>query len=190
MFSRTFSAIVGESPSAYRQRGVVHPVPSCFAMAWTRPSSHTHPEAMSGYAHPAPFRTVGTMITSLAISQIFVLDQDEALDFVGKLGLEVATDVDFFMRWLTVCVRRPGEILLEAPKPPVYDPETTDAVREMVTKQLPAAPCSSTPMTRSRPTPGAQEQGVELAEEPTEQSCGTTSARDPFGNNIRIGGRP
>jgi transcriptional regulator GlxA family with amidase domain len=46
-FSRTFSAIVGESPSEYRRRGIVHPVPSCFAMAWTRPSSHTHPELSS-----------------------------------------------------------------------------------------------------------------------------------------------
>ena len=55
------------------------------------------------------------MITSLAISQIFVLDQDEALDFyVGKLGLEVATDVDLgFMRWLTV--RVPGD---PAPRDP------------------------------------------------------------------------
>ena len=37
---------------------------------------------------------------------IYVLDQDEALDFyVGKLGLEVNTDVDLgFMRWLTVSV--------------------------------------------------------------------------------------
>lgn len=41
-FSRTFTAIVGESPSTYRSRGVVHPVPSCFAMAWTRPSTFTH----------------------------------------------------------------------------------------------------------------------------------------------------
>ena len=139
-FSRTFSAIVGESPSEHRRRGVVHPVPSCFAMAWTRPSTHTHPEvSSSGEARAAaPFRTVDTMITSLAISQIFVLDQDEALDFyVGKLGLEVATDIDLgFMRWLTV--RVPGdparEILLETPKPPVYDPATTNAVREMVTK--------------------------------------------------------
>ena len=38
-FSRTFRAIVGESPSSYRKRGVVHDVPNCFAMAWTRPSS-------------------------------------------------------------------------------------------------------------------------------------------------------
>ena len=46
-FSRTFTAIVGESPTEYRRRGVVHPVPSCFAMAWTRPSTHTHPETSS-----------------------------------------------------------------------------------------------------------------------------------------------
>jgi transcriptional regulator GlxA family with amidase domain len=39
-FSRTFSEIVGETPSAYRARGPVQSVPSCFAMAWTRPSSH------------------------------------------------------------------------------------------------------------------------------------------------------
>ena len=77
------------------------------------------------------------MITSLAISQIFVLDQDQALQFyVDKLGLEVSNDVDLgFMRWLTV--RVPGEdreILLERPGPPGYDPDTADAVREMVTK--------------------------------------------------------
>jgi transcriptional regulator GlxA family with amidase domain len=54
-FSRTFSAIVGESPSAYRRRGVVHPVPACFAMAWTRPSTHTHPEvSSSGEARAGP----------------------------------------------------------------------------------------------------------------------------------------
>jgi AraC-like DNA-binding protein len=46
-FSRTFTAIVGESPTAYRRRGVVHSVPSCFAMAWTRPSSFTHAESSS-----------------------------------------------------------------------------------------------------------------------------------------------
>ena len=33
------------------------------------------------------------MFTNINVSQIFVLDQDEALDFyVGKLGLEVHTD--------------------------------------------------------------------------------------------------
>jgi transcriptional regulator GlxA family with amidase domain len=39
-FSRTFSEILGESPTAYRARGAgALPVPTCFGMAWTRPSS-------------------------------------------------------------------------------------------------------------------------------------------------------
>lgn len=38
-FSRTFRDIVGEPPTVYRRRGPLQPVPTCFAMAWTRPSS-------------------------------------------------------------------------------------------------------------------------------------------------------
>ena len=38
-FSRVFREIVGEPPSAYRRRGPLEPVPTCFAMAWLRPSS-------------------------------------------------------------------------------------------------------------------------------------------------------
>ena len=38
-FSRIFRDIVGAAPSAYRERGPIKPVPNCFAMAWTRPSS-------------------------------------------------------------------------------------------------------------------------------------------------------
>ncbi|TVT55677.1 helix-turn-helix transcriptional regulator [Amycolatopsis rhizosphaerae] len=38
-FSRTFREIVGESPTEYRLRGAVSPAPTCFTMAWTRPSS-------------------------------------------------------------------------------------------------------------------------------------------------------
>jgi AraC-like DNA-binding protein len=38
-FSRTFRAIMGEAPNAYRRRAVARAVPTCFAMAWTRPSS-------------------------------------------------------------------------------------------------------------------------------------------------------
>ncbi len=76
-------------------------------------------------------------ITSNRLSSIYVLDQDEALDFyVGVLGLEVATDADLgFMRWLTV--RVPGdtkEILLERPGPPAHDPATAEEVRALVTK--------------------------------------------------------
>ena len=38
-FSRSFRAIVGEGPAVYRQRGPIQAVPTCFVMAWTRPSS-------------------------------------------------------------------------------------------------------------------------------------------------------
>ena len=38
-FSRSFQEIVGEGPTSYRARGPIEPVPTCFAMAWTRPSS-------------------------------------------------------------------------------------------------------------------------------------------------------
>src|SRR4030081_3287975 len=38
-FSRTFHDILGVTPSAYRNRAEVRAVPTCFTMAWTRPSS-------------------------------------------------------------------------------------------------------------------------------------------------------
>jgi len=38
-FSRTFSEIVGQTPSVYRNEAAPTAVPNCFAMAWTRPSS-------------------------------------------------------------------------------------------------------------------------------------------------------
>ncbi|HEY3018840.1 MAG TPA: VOC family protein [Solirubrobacteraceae bacterium] len=124
-------------------------------------------------------------------SSIFVLDQDEALDFyVNKLGLEVNTDVDMgFMRWLTV--NAPGEpdreILLEKPGPPAHDAATAEQVRELVTKGatgfalgLRTDDCRKTYETlRAR--------GVEFTEEPTERFYGTDCGlRDPFGNHIRI----
>lgn len=38
-FSRTFHGVVGESPTAFRKRGCMTAVPTCFMMAWARPSS-------------------------------------------------------------------------------------------------------------------------------------------------------
>jgi len=38
-FSRTFREVIGETPTAYRKRAKVKAIPTCFAMAWTRPSS-------------------------------------------------------------------------------------------------------------------------------------------------------
>jgi AraC-like DNA-binding protein len=38
-FSRTFREIVGESPTSYRGRVGLLPVPTCFVMSWTRPAT-------------------------------------------------------------------------------------------------------------------------------------------------------
>lgn len=38
-FSRTFTDIVGETPTDFRSRGEPAAVPSCFVRAWSRPSS-------------------------------------------------------------------------------------------------------------------------------------------------------
>src|SRR5262249_1649022 len=99
-----------------------------------------------GVAHPAvsekPWQAsptrVGGMLKAITLSQIYVLDQQQALDFyVGKLGLGVKNDIDMgFMRWLTVAIADDPtrEILLEVPGPPAMDPATAEQVREMVTK--------------------------------------------------------
>jgi catechol 2,3-dioxygenase-like lactoylglutathione lyase family enzyme len=124
-------------------------------------------------------------------SSIFVLDQDEALDFyVGKLGLEVATDADLgFMRWLTV--RAPGdedrEVLLELPGPPAQDAATAAQVRELVTKGATGFALGLRTDDARRAYEELKAKGVEINEEPTERSYGTDfGLRDPFGNNIRI----
>jgi len=130
------------------------------------------------------------MITSLGITQIFVLDQDQALDFyVAKLGLEVTDDVDFgVMRWLTV--RVPGEdrlVLLERPDPPRYDPATTDAIREMVTKGASGGHLFFYTDDAYATHAALKAKGVELPEEPTKQNYGIDFGfRDPFGNHLRI----
>lgn len=46
-FSRTFRAIVGVSPRAYRRGAAPANVPGCFTMAWTRPSHRADSENSS-----------------------------------------------------------------------------------------------------------------------------------------------
>lgn len=135
------------------------------------------------------------MLNSLRQSQIFVLDQDQALDFyVGKLGLEVNTDADLgFMRWLTVNV--PGQpdrqILLEKPGPPAMDEATANQVRELVTKGAMGGWIIFSTDDCRQTYDELLARGVEFNQEPTEQPYGIDCAlRDPFGNNIRIGQLP
>ncbi len=42
-FSRTFTAIVGAAPTAYREAAVSRQAPTSFAMRWTRPASYPQP---------------------------------------------------------------------------------------------------------------------------------------------------
>jgi AraC-like DNA-binding protein len=42
-FSRTFTSIVGVTPSEWAARGPLPPAAGCFTMAWTRPSSFVPP---------------------------------------------------------------------------------------------------------------------------------------------------
>ena len=124
-------------------------------------------------------------------SSIFVLDQDEALDFyVGKLGFEVAADVDMgFMRWLTISA--PGQperqILLEVPGPPAMDEATAAQVRELVTKGATGLAIGLQTDDVRKTYEELKAKGVEFTEEPTERFYGIDCGlRDPFGNNIRI----
>jgi catechol 2,3-dioxygenase-like lactoylglutathione lyase family enzyme len=131
------------------------------------------------------------MLNAINLSQIYVLDQDEALDFyVGKLGLEVKTDMDLgFMRWLTVAVPgEPGrEILLELPGPPAMDEATAEQVREMVTKGATGGWIGFTTDDCRTTYEELVAKGVEFTQEPIERFYGTDCGlRDPFGNAIRI----
>jgi catechol 2,3-dioxygenase-like lactoylglutathione lyase family enzyme len=132
------------------------------------------------------------MLNSLSISHLFVLDQDEALDFyVGKLGLQVHTDVDLgFMRWLTLNV--PGEpdreILLERPGPPAMDEASAAQVRDLLTKGALGTPLIFRTSDARQTYDELKARGVELTSEPVVQDYGIDfGLRDPFGNNIRIG---
>ena len=131
------------------------------------------------------------MLESIKISQIYVLDQDEALAFyVGKLGLEVHTDADLgFMRWLTINV--PGdktrEILLETPGRPAMDETTASQVRELVTKGASGGHLFFTTTDCRKTYADLVTKGVEFTQEPAERPYGIDCGlRDPFGNHIRF----
>ena len=130
----------------------------------------------------------------ISTAQIWVDDQDEALDFyTQKVGLEVRSDVtlpemgDF--RWLTVGPSGQPDIaivLMAIPGPPVMDEETTGQVRNLVAKGF-----AGTIFLTTDDVHADYEQlkgrGVEFSEQPEERPYGIDSAfRDPSGNSIRL----
>ena len=131
------------------------------------------------------------MFNSISHSGIYVLDQDEAIDFyVGKLGLEISADFDLgFMRWLTVNV--PGNsdhhILLQKPGPPMMTDEVAAQIRDLVTKGAMGLSLILTTDDCVKTYEELKAKGVEFLEEPTEQPYGIDCGfRDPFGNEGRI----
>ncbi|MEV4707985.1 MULTISPECIES: VOC family protein [Micromonosporaceae] len=132
------------------------------------------------------------MLNKIRITHVFVADQDEALDFyVGKLGLEVADDIDLgFMRWLTV--RVPGDdpdrvILLEKPGPPAMDAQTAEQLRELIAKGASGFTLGFSTDDARKTYDELKAKGVELTDGPTEQPYGIDfGGRDPFGNHFRV----
>ena len=131
------------------------------------------------------------MTTTLAVTSVKVLDQDEALDFyVNKLGLEKARDVrQGPYRWLTV--RFPAspdvEIFLEEPGPPVHDEATAEQLRELVAKGAMSSLVFHTDDARALYQTLKARGVTDFTQEPIEHSYGIDMGiRDPFGNGIRI----
>ena len=130
----------------------------------------------------------------IANAQLWVHDQDEALDFyTRKLGWEVRADVtmpqmgDF--RWLTVAP--PGQpdtsvVLMAIPGPPVMDEQTAQQVRDLMGKGFAGTVFLTTDDVHAA-YEDLKSRGVEFSEEPEERPYGIDSGfRDPSGNNFRL----
>ena len=135
--------------------------------------------------------SVAAMFTTIGISSLYVLDQDEALEFyVGTLGLEVHTDVDMgFMRWLTIALPSDPDrqLLLEVPGPPALSEHVAAQVRDLLTKGALGVAAILTTDDCQRTYETLKGRGVEFTQEPIAQPYGTDCAlRDPFGNHIRV----
>lgn len=130
------------------------------------------------------------MQLTLSHSFVYVLDQDEALDFYTRvLGFETRSDAQMeHMRWLTVGA--PGqpdvEINLMNVGPPL-PPEDVEPLRQLVAKGSMGAVIFRTDDCRAA-FERVVESGAEIMQEPMEQAYGVIDCafRDPSGNHLRI----
>jgi catechol 2,3-dioxygenase-like lactoylglutathione lyase family enzyme len=126
------------------------------------------------------------MFNAITHSFIYVLDQDEALDFYTKrLGFEVNTDakMDDF-RWLTVSP--PGqpehELILLVPGPPMMDEEAAAQIKALVAKGVLGPGAFETDDCRDTYEELSQ-RGINFLSEPTERFYGIEATfRDNSGN--------
>jgi catechol 2,3-dioxygenase-like lactoylglutathione lyase family enzyme len=137
------------------------------------------------------------MLKQLTNAQVWVHDQDEALDFsTEKLGLELREDVTVpelgNFRWLSVGVPGQPDIaitLMAIPGPPVFDAETQDAIKTLVAKGVATGLFFATDDVQAT-YEELKDRGVEFQQEPTEQPYGVDAGfRDPSGNQMRVAQR-
>jgi predicted enzyme related to lactoylglutathione lyase len=130
----------------------------------------------------------------IANAQLWVNDQDEALDFYTKrLGFEVRADVTLpemgNFRWLAVGPVGQEDVsvvLMAIPGPPVFEPETAEQVRELTAKGASGTIFLATEDCRAS-YEELKGRGVEFVDAPEERPYGIdASFRDPSGNHIRL----
>jgi uncharacterized glyoxalase superfamily protein PhnB len=133
-------------------------------------------------------------MVKVANAQIWVHDQDEALEFwTKKVGFEVRQDITMEelggFRWLSVGA--PGQdlsiALMAIPGPPVMDEDTKKTVEDLMAKGY-----AGTVFLTADDVQASYEElkgrGVEFTEAPAEQPYGLDSEfRDPSGNKFRLG---
>lgn len=129
----------------------------------------------------------------IATTQVWVHDQDVALDFyTKKLGMEIRQDVTMAemdnFRWLTVGI--PGQdveiVLMAIPGEPVMDGETAGQLKSLVSKGFATAIFITTDDCRAAFT-DLSAKGVEFTSEPEETPYGVDCGfRDPSGNSFRL----
>jgi predicted enzyme related to lactoylglutathione lyase len=130
----------------------------------------------------------------IANAQLWVHDQDEALEFyTKKVGMEVRVDVTVpelgNFRWLTVSP--PGQpdfaiVLMAIPGPPVLDAETAEQVRTLMSKGFAGTVFLNTDDCQAA-YEELRDRGVEFTEVPEKRPYGIDSGfRDPSGNSLRL----
>jgi catechol 2,3-dioxygenase-like lactoylglutathione lyase family enzyme len=137
------------------------------------------------------------MLKQLTYAQVWVTDQDEALDFyTEKLGLELREDVTLpemgNFRWLSVGV--PGQdvsiTLMAVPGPPVFDEDTRAQIHALLAKGASGGLFFATDDI-NKSYEELKSKGVQFLQEPTEQPYGVDAGfRDPSGNQFRMAQLP
>jgi AraC-like DNA-binding protein/predicted enzyme related to lactoylglutathione lyase len=199
-FTTSFTRTYGMPPTAYRES---FPPASDYALILLASSGPTCDRNTARF-EKAPARLQARMegvqsteeesMYKIATAQVWVHDQDEALDFyTKKLGLEVRSDVTVAemgnFRWLTVGPADQPDVsivLMAIPGPPVMDEQTAEQVKSLMSKGFAGTVFFTTDNVQAD-YEELKSRGVEFTEEPTEMPYGIDSAfRDPSGNNFRL----